>query len=181
MFTCPPNLIHSFPTVCEIITFKVKQKVFFHYAREGHVCKMCAKSHIHQSYGGLPKKLFSAKGYAEIHIQRPYFDNKNSIWKIRGLKIQIVETCSSASSTRRNFYFWKTLKSRFLVVFQSFIYGQILANFGSFGQFWADFLAFTVVESMPKLRLESSKPHNFSTVSPNVTCNGLLESYHPYL
>jgi hypothetical protein len=27
----------------------------------------------------LPKKIFSAKGYAEIHIQRPFFDNKNSI------------------------------------------------------------------------------------------------------
>jgi hypothetical protein len=27
----------------------------------------------------VPKKLFSAKGYAEIHIQRPFFDNKNSI------------------------------------------------------------------------------------------------------
>jgi hypothetical protein len=43
---------------------------------------MCAKSHIHQSCGGLPKKLFLAKGYAEIHIQRPFFDNKNSIRKI---------------------------------------------------------------------------------------------------
>jgi hypothetical protein len=40
---------------------------------------MCAKSHIHQSCGRLPKKLFSAKGYAEIQIQRPFFDNKNSI------------------------------------------------------------------------------------------------------
>jgi hypothetical protein len=38
-----------------------------------------------------------------------------------------------------------------------------------------------VAESMPKLGLKSSKPHNFSTVSPNVTCNGSLESYHPYL
>jgi hypothetical protein len=27
---------------------------------------MCAESHIHQSGGGLPKKLFSTKGYAEI-------------------------------------------------------------------------------------------------------------------
>jgi hypothetical protein len=31
-----------------------------------------------------------------------------------------------------NIHFWKTLKSQFLVVFQSFIFGQILANFGSF-------------------------------------------------
>jgi hypothetical protein len=70
------------------------------------------------------------------------------------------------------------------VAFQSFIFGQILANFGSFGQFWADsadFAAFTVAESMLELGLKSSKPHNFSTVSPNVTCNGSLESYHPYL
>jgi hypothetical protein len=29
---------------------------------------------------------------------------------------------------------------------------------------------------MPELGLKSSKPHNFSTVSPNVTCNGSLES-----
>jgi hypothetical protein len=55
------------------------------------------------------------------------------------------------------------------------------ANLGSFGQIWADFPAFTVAESMPKLGLKSSKPHNFSTMSPNVTCNGFLESYHPYL
>jgi hypothetical protein len=73
------------------------------------------------------------------------------------------------------------LKSRFLAEFQSFIFGQILANLGSFGQFWADFPAFTVAESMPKLELKSSKPHNFSTGSPNITCNGSLESYNPYL
>jgi hypothetical protein len=89
---------------------------------------MCAKSHIHQSCGGLPKKLISVKGYAETHIQRPFFDNKISIWKILELKIWTVETCSSASSTRRNFYFWKTLKSRFLMVFQSFIFGQIFLH-----------------------------------------------------
>jgi hypothetical protein len=56
-----------------------------------------------------------------------------------------------------------------------------LANFGSFGQIWAEFSAFTVAESMPELGLKSSKLHDFSTVSPNVTCNGSLESYHPYL
>jgi hypothetical protein len=45
-----------------------------------------------------------------------------------------METCSSASSTHRNFYFWKILNSRFLAEFQSFIFGQILAVLGSFGQ-----------------------------------------------
>jgi hypothetical protein len=67
------------------------------------------------------------------------------------------------------------------VEFQSFIIGQILADFGSFGQFWAKFAAFTVAESMPEFGLKSLKPHNFSTVSLNVTCNGSLKSYHPYL
>jgi hypothetical protein len=47
------------------------------------------------------------------------------------------------------------------VAFQSFVFGQILANFGSFGQFWADFAAWTVVDSMPELWLKSLKPHNF--------------------
>jgi hypothetical protein len=30
-----------------------------------------------------------------------------------------------------------------------------LANFGSFGQFWADIAALTVADSMPQLRLKS--------------------------
>jgi hypothetical protein len=34
---------------------------------------------------------FPQGGYAEIHIQRLFFDNKNSIWKILGLKIQTVD------------------------------------------------------------------------------------------
>jgi hypothetical protein len=84
------------------------------------------------------------------------------------LKIQTVKTCTSASSTRRNFYFWKTLKSRFLAEFQSFI-------------FRADFAALTVADSMPKVWLKSLKPHNFWIMSPNVTCSISLESYHPYL
>jgi hypothetical protein len=47
------------------------------------------------------------------------------------------------------------------VEFQSFFFGQILANFGSFGQIWAEFAAFKVAESMPELGLKSSNPHNF--------------------
>jgi hypothetical protein len=39
--------------------------------------------------------------------------------------------------------------------------GQISANFGSFGQIWADFATLAVADSMPKLRLKSLKPHNF--------------------
>jgi hypothetical protein len=53
------------------------------------------------------------------------------------------------------FYIKKILKSRFLVEFQSFISGQIWANLGSFGQFWADFAALTVADNMPQLGLKS--------------------------
>jgi hypothetical protein len=34
----------------------------------------------------LRKKSFSSRGYAEIHIQRPFFDNKKDIYEILGLK-----------------------------------------------------------------------------------------------
>jgi hypothetical protein len=35
--------------------------------------------------------------------------------------------------------------------------------------------------SMPKVWLKSLKPHNFSTMSANVTCSVSLEIYNPYL
>jgi hypothetical protein len=35
------------------------------------------------------------------------------------------------------------------------------ADFSKFWQFWADFAALAVADSMPKLRLKSLKPHNF--------------------
>jgi hypothetical protein len=116
---------------------------------------MSSKSHTCKSCGTLRKNSFSARGYAEIHIQRPFFYNKNSICKILGLIIRTAKTCSSASSTCTNFYFGKILKSRFLVEFQSFIFGQILANLGKSGQFWEDFAAFPVADIMPQLRLKS--------------------------
>jgi hypothetical protein len=58
----------------------------------------------------------------------------------------------------RNFYFRKTLKSRILVEFQSFVFRQIWADLGRFGQFWAvwaEFAALTVADSMPELGLKS--------------------------
>jgi hypothetical protein len=36
------------------------------------------------------------------------------------------------------------------VEFQSFVFGQILTNFGCFGLFWAGFDALAVADSMPK-------------------------------
>jgi hypothetical protein len=66
---------------------------------------MPPKSYIHKNCGTLRKKSFSARGYAEIHIQRPFFDNKKDIKIIIVLKIQMVNTYSSASSTHGNFCF----------------------------------------------------------------------------
>jgi hypothetical protein len=37
---------------------------------------MSSKSHSHKRCGTLRKKSFSARGYAEIHIQRPFFTIK---------------------------------------------------------------------------------------------------------
>jgi hypothetical protein len=46
------------------------------------------------------------------------------------------------------------------VEFQSFIFREILADFGSFGQFWAEIAALTVAESLPEVWLKSLKLHN---------------------
>jgi hypothetical protein len=41
------------------------------------------------------------------------------------------------------------------VEFQSFNFGQILANFGSFGQIWAEFATLAAADSIPKDHLKS--------------------------
>jgi hypothetical protein len=41
--------------------------------------------------------------------------------------------------------------------FQSIVFGQVLAKICSFGQFWAEFCALLVADSMPELRLKSLK------------------------
>jgi hypothetical protein len=103
------------------------------------------------------KHQFPQGGMLKFIYKGRFLIDKNSIWKILGLKTQTRETCSNASSTSWNYFFWKKLKSWFLVIFQSFIYGQIL---GRFGQFWVEIASLTVGESLPKARLKSSKPHN---------------------
>jgi hypothetical protein len=57
MSTCRPNLTHSFLTVCEIITFKVEEKVFFYYIREGQQCFGGQKNHFRHRYGLLDLKF----------------------------------------------------------------------------------------------------------------------------
>jgi hypothetical protein len=78
------------------------------------------------------------KGYAKIHIQRPFFDIVKDIWKIFRLKIQMVCSCFGVPSTRKRFFFVKHTKisifggiSKFL---ELIVFGQILAVLGRFGQ-----------------------------------------------
>jgi hypothetical protein len=61
--------------------------------------------------GTLRKKSFSARGYDEIHIQRPFFDDKHSIWKCGNTKISIFGGISK-------FHLWAVLG----------IFGQILLH-----------------------------------------------------
>jgi hypothetical protein len=57
MSTCPPNLTHSFLTVCKIITFKVDKKVFFPCAKgDSRVLK--AKKTILKSRYGMCLSIF---------------------------------------------------------------------------------------------------------------------------
>jgi hypothetical protein len=80
---------------------------------------MSTKSHIHETYGTLKKMSFYTKGYAEIHIQRPFFDTEKGIWKILRLNIQMV--CSLVPLLHMEVLFFLKPKSQFLVEFQSFL------------------------------------------------------------
>jgi hypothetical protein len=141
---------------------------------------MSTKSHTHRRCGTLRKKKISTRKYAEIHIQRPFFDNKKSIQKIVLLKFQMVRTCFSASSTYKIFFFEKKVKisifggiSKF---FKLIVFGHILPNFGSFGLLWADSATMAVVDSMPSFeRKKKEKHHNFSKKCQNLVCDGLLD------
>jgi hypothetical protein len=83
---------------------------------------MWAKFHIHQRSGGLPKKSISIEGYAEIQIQRPFFDNKNGIEGNNIFIIQTARTCALRSPTHRNFSSKEISKPQFVVVFLNSTY-----------------------------------------------------------
>jgi hypothetical protein len=63
----------------------------------------------------------------------------------------MLKTCSSASSTPTNLF----LKNTKISIFGGISKFHLWADFGKFGQFWADFAALTVADSMPQLRLKS--------------------------
>jgi hypothetical protein len=101
--------------------------------------------------------------YVEIHQQRSFFDNRKDIPEIIVLKIQTVSICIRASSTHRLLAF-KNIKIWIFGGISKFpkliVFGQILANFGNFGWFWADFDALPMADSMPLDGLKTLKPHN---------------------
>jgi succinate-acetate transporter protein len=47
------------------------------------------------------------------------------------------------------------LENTKISIFSGILKFHLLADFGSFGQFWAEFAALTVAESMPEERLKS--------------------------
>jgi hypothetical protein len=99
---------------------------------------MSTKSHTHKRSGTLRKKSFSTTRYVEIHIQKQFFDNKKGIWKIDVLKIQMVSTYLSASSTYRIFFSEKIKISNFGGIskfLKLIVFGQISALLGRFGSF----------------------------------------------
>jgi hypothetical protein len=174
MSTCPPNLRCSFLTICKIIMFKVT-KTFFFPAPKGDSRVLKAKKTIFQSRYGMclsiflflielgtcPQNLIPAKGVE--HWEKNHFPQggmlkftyKDRFWTI---KIAYEKFLDWKSERWKHVLvpplhvqiciFEKILKSRFLVEFQSFIFGQILANLGSFGQIFA---SLTVADSMPQL------------------------------
>jgi hypothetical protein len=69
-----------------------------------------------------------------------------------------VNTYYSASSTHRISLKKKTKISIFGGIskfLNLIVFGQILANFGNFGQIWADFATLAVADSMPEVWLKS--------------------------
>jgi hypothetical protein len=96
---------------------------------------MSTESYVHWTYETKKITSFSRKGYAEIHIQRLFFDIENGIWKILVLKSQKVCTCFGVP-LHMVVFFLKKIKipnfggiSKFLdlIVFRQ--------NSGSFGLF----------------------------------------------
>jgi hypothetical protein len=68
MSTCPPNLVHSFLIVCEIITFKVDKKVFFLVPKGDNKVLKAQKTTFSSSHG-LCNILFLSLGELGICLQ----------------------------------------------------------------------------------------------------------------
>jgi hypothetical protein len=107
---------------------------------------MSSKSHTHKRCETLKKKSFSARGNAEIHIQRPFFT------------IKIAPNGENMLQCLLYLQIFLFLKNTKISIFGGISKFHLWADFGKFGQFWqfwADFAALTVADSMPQLGLNS--------------------------
>jgi hypothetical protein len=145
MSTCPPNLVHSFLTVCEIITFKVDKKVFFPTPKGIVEFWRHAQKTTFSSRHGLCNILFLSLGELGIclqnlisiggvkHWEKNYFSQEGMLkftYKCHFLTIKkAFKNCCIKNPNGENMlwcilYIWdffiEKLKSQFLVVFQSF-------------------------------------------------------------
>jgi hypothetical protein len=95
---------------------------------------MSTKSHIHEMYGTLKKTSFCTKVYAEIHMQRPFFDIEKGIWKILRLKIQTMCSCFGAPSFTHGIFFFE--KNQNLNFWWDFKVSWTNCPWADFGRFW---------------------------------------------
>ena len=100
---------------------------------------MSINTHIHEMYGTLRKTSFCTKRYAEIHIQRPFFDNKKGTCKILVLKVQKCAHALVPLLHKEVFVFEKHQNLNFWWYFQKFleliVFGQILVVLAILGSF----------------------------------------------
>jgi hypothetical protein len=78
---------------------------------------MSTKFHMYARCKTWRKHSFFTKGYAENHIQRPFFEDQNDICKMIVYNIQTVHTCFSPCSTPSKFFCTKIWKSQIIVIF----------------------------------------------------------------
>jgi hypothetical protein len=112
------------------------------------------------------------KGYAEIHIQRPFFDNKIanenfSDWKSKRWKHTLVLLLPY------KFLFLKNIK---ILIFGGISKFHLWIDFGSFwivlgrfGQIVLHWQWLTTMPALPILLLKTSNIHNFWSIDPKNT------------
>jgi hypothetical protein len=116
----------------------------------------------------IEKKKNSTRGYVEIHIQRPFFDNKKGIQKIVVLKIQLVGTCFGASSIYKILFLKKYQNLNFWWYFKVPQANGLWADFDKIWQFWIDSVAMAVADSMPSFERKKGKCHIFCKKCQNL-------------
>jgi hypothetical protein len=93
---------------------------------------MPTKSHIHERCGTLKKTSFCTRGYGEIHIQKPFSNNKKGIWDFLVFKIQALAHALVRALHIDIFLFEKYQDLKLWWYFKVPQANCFLANFGKF-------------------------------------------------